>query len=79
MSTQTLLLPPLSRLSGVSALPRLLGRGDREPAQVPGLLAALAEVFAVPGSGLPVAALLREAQTHDAGENVWLCADPAWV
>ncbi len=79
MSTQTLLLPPLSRLSGVFALPRLLGRGDREPARMPGLLAALAEVFAVPGSGLPVAALLREAQAHDAGENVWLCADPAWV
>jgi hypothetical protein len=79
MSTQTLLLPSLSRLAAISTLPHLLGRGDREPDQAPGLLAALAEVFAVPGAGLPVAALLREAQARDAGESVWLCADPAWV
>ncbi len=79
MNTHTLLLPPLARLADELALRRLLGRGDRLPAQPPGLLAALGELFALPGKALPVAALLREAAAHDAGDSVWLCADPAWV
>ena len=79
MPSQTLLLPPLVRLDGVESLPRLLGRADALPAQLPGLLPALADAFALPAERLPAAALLREAAARDAGDGVWLCADPVYV
>lgn len=79
MALRTILLPPRSRLAGVASLPGLLGRGDRLPDQVPGLVAVLADTFAMPMVSMPVAALLREAHAHDAGHGPWLCADPAYV
>lgn len=79
MPTHTVMLPALSHVVAVESMQRLLGRGDRLPQQPAGLLAALAEVFAMPAAALPVAALLREADAHDAGHDPWLCADPAFV
>jgi hypothetical protein len=79
MSSLNLLLPPLARFDGAPLLKHWLARGDRLPDAPRGREAALREVFHVPGTSLPVAALLREALAHDAGENLWLCADPAYV
>lgn len=79
MSFLHLLLPPLARFDHASQLKPWLARGDRLPAATRGREAALREVFGVPGSSLPVAALLREHLAHDAGEDLWLCADPAYV
>ena len=79
MSSLHLLLPPLARFEDAPALKRWLGRGDRLPDASRGRDAALREVFQFPGDSLPVAALLREQSAHDAGGNLWLCADPAYV
>jgi len=79
MSSLQLLLPPLARFDGAPALKRWLARGDRLPDALRGREPALREVFRVPGTTLPVAALLREHVARDAGENFWLGADPAYV
>lgn len=79
MSSLHLLLPPLARFDNAPELKRWLVRGDRLPAAPHGREVALREAFQLPGASLPVAALLREQCAHDAGENLWLCADPAYV
>lgn len=79
MSCLHLLLPPLARFGDASLLKRWLARGDRLPDAPRGRVVALREAFQLPGASLPVAALLREHLIHDAGENLWLCADPAYV
>ncbi len=79
MSVLHLILPPLARFEPSSPLRRWLARGDRLADAQRGRLAALREVFQFAGASLPVAALLREEVRHDAGENVWLCADPSYV
>jgi hypothetical protein len=75
----SLLLPPLARFDAAPSLRRWLACGDRLPDAPRGREAQLRESFQVPGVSLPVAALLRERFAHDAGENLWLCADPAYV
>ncbi|MEO7149181.1 MAG: phosphoglycerate mutase [Rhodanobacteraceae bacterium] len=77
MSTLHLILPPLTRFETSSPLRRWLARGDRSVEAQRGRLVALGAAFQLPGASLPVAALLRDAIAHDAGEYVWLCADPA--
>lgn len=79
MSSLYLLLPSLARFDGAPRLKGWLARGDRLPDAPRGRETALREAFQVPGTALPVAALLREHLAHDAGENIWLCADPAYV
>lgn len=79
MASLQLILPPLSHIDAHGALMRMLGRSDRLPDAGRGRSAALREAFQVPGESLPIAALLREHAAHDAGEHVWLCADPAYV
>ena len=79
MSSLHLLLPPLARFEDAPQLKRWLARGDRLAVAERGREIALREVFQLPGSSLPVAALLREQLARDAGENLWLCADPAYV
>lgn len=79
MSFLHLLLPPLARFDDAPMLKRWLARGDRLPDASRGREAQLREIFQVPGTSLPIAALLREHCTHDAGENLWLCADPAYA
>jgi hypothetical protein len=73
------LLPPLDRFVPGTALKQWLARGDRLAAHTPGYFSALGEHFRWPEGALPAAALIRQVLTGDAGEHVWLCADPAWV
>lgn len=79
MSSLHLLLPPLARFDDAPLLKCWLARGDRLPDASRGREAQLREIFQVPGASLPVAALLREQFARDAGENLWLCADPTYV
>lgn len=81
-SLLTFLLPPRARFdTGPGAAPvlaRLLARGDPEPAQA-GDEAQLQRVFDILPRGLPVAALTRQHDCHDAENATWMRADPAYV
>ena len=79
MKALHLILPPLARFAGLPEFRRWLARGDRLTDAPRGRQAAYRELFKFPGTSLPMAALLREHCAGDAGENVWLCADPAHV
>jgi hypothetical protein len=79
MTDLHVLLPPLDRLAATSPLRTWLARGDRLADREPGNFAALAEHFHWPDGALPAAALIRQLLAGDAGKNVWLCADPAWI
>ena len=73
------LLPQRGRASmDADALGRL-ARADRLVSSDPGHLHLLGDLFDWPGTSLPAGALMREHVAHDAGQEVWLCADPAWV
>lgn len=74
-----LILSPLARFDNAPILERWLARGDRLPDALHGREAVLRDVFQFSGASTPVAALLRNAIVHDAGENIWVCADPAYV
>ncbi|WP_083841219.1 hypothetical protein [Frateuria aurantia] len=72
--------------SGAERLPagdgpaRWLGRADVIGAGLADVQAAVAEGFGFGGTDeMPVAALLRQHLAGDAGESVWLAADPAWI
>lgn len=73
------LLPARDRLAGVPAFAAWVARGTRLSAAVPGYLVALSEHFRWPEGPLPAAALIRQSVAGDAGEALWLSADPAWV
>jgi hypothetical protein len=81
MSTLSILLPSLAKLAGQDspALRRWLARGDRLADAPGGRTAMLREVFQIPGSALPAAALTRQMDVHDAGNELWLRADPTYV
>lgn len=79
MSSLHLLLPSVAQFDDPSRLKHWLARSDRLPDVPRGREAALRGAFQVPGTSLPVAALLREHLAHDAGGHLWLCADPAYV
>ncbi|MGA7297625.1 MAG: phosphoglycerate mutase [Rhodanobacteraceae bacterium] len=73
------LLPQRGRASmDADALGRL-ARADRLVSSDPGHLHLLGDLFDWPGTSLPAGALMREHVAHDAGQEVWLCSDPAWV
>lgn len=74
-----MLLPPRARCDDDLALQQWLARGDRLPESPSGYVPALAALFQWPGVDLPVAALIRERLCADAGNDYWLCADPAYV
>lgn len=73
------LLPTFARSGQAPVLRPWLVRGDRLADAGHGYSEALANHFRWPGEGLPAGALLRQAQRGDAGEDTWLCADPAYV
>jgi hypothetical protein len=79
-ATLTLLLPARARLSGDLRSQRLLAtwlaRADRSASDA-GDAAQLLRHFEVLPRGLPVAALTRQLDLHDAQPNAWLRADPA--
>lgn len=72
-------LPALDRFERAHPLRRLLSRADRLADEKRSRLESLAHAFGSGTSTLPVAALIREHLAGDAGEDVWLNADPAWV
>ncbi|UPG84585.1 phosphoglycerate mutase [Luteibacter aegosomatis] len=74
-----LLLPGRDKLAVVADFAGWIARGTELPVARPGYLHALAEHFRWPGGPLPAAALIRQAVAGDAGDVLWVCADPAWV
>jgi hypothetical protein len=72
-------LPALQRFDPAHPLRRLLARADRQGDGPRGYLDGLAGYFDAGTSPLPVAALTRELLAGDAGDTLWLCADPSWV
>ena len=74
-------LPPgTERLRAVDGPARWLGQADPLEAAPADVQAAVAEGFGFGGTDeMPVAALLRQHLAGDAGESVWLAADPAWI
>jgi hypothetical protein len=76
------LLPERRRLAAAAldaALARRLGRADRLADAAPGETAQLQRHFTLTPAGWPMAALTRELESGDAGEDLWLRADPAFV
>jgi hypothetical protein len=73
------LLPSREKLRHVPAFAAWLARGTTLPAALPGYLVAMAEQFRWPAGPLPAAALIRQSVAGDAGDALWLSADPAWV
>lgn len=79
MTCLSLILPRVGRTSLPAPWQRLADRGKRLADVEPGYAAALGEGFDWPGSGFPAAAWLRQHARHDAGDSVWLLAEPAWA
>lgn len=81
MATVTFLLPSPARLGGTlpPMLATALGRADRLPNAESGERAQMLRHFQLDPRGWPVAALTREVDAGDAGEWMWLRADPAWL
>lgn len=76
------LLPERRRFSGqgISAeIAARLGRADRLPDEQPGERAQLERYFSVRPGGWPMAAIQRQFDAGDAGDRVWLRADPAYM
>jgi hypothetical protein len=73
------LLPSRDKLRHVPAFAAWLARGTTLSAALPGYLVAMAEQFRWPSGPLPAAALIRQSVAGDAGDALWLSADPAWV
>ena len=71
-------LPDLARFAADHPLRSLLRKADRLPDGAHGYMEGLAGHFDIPGP-IPAGALTRELIANDAGHDVWLCADPAWV
>jgi hypothetical protein len=73
------LLPPFARCGHEAMLRDWLVRGDRLADAGHGYTRALATHFRGPSGEFPAGALLRESARGDAGDDTWLCADPAFV
>ena len=73
------LLPGRDKVRHAPAFAAWLARGTTMPAAMPGYLVAMAEQFRWPDGPLPAAALIRQSVAGDAGDALWLSADPAWV
>lgn len=72
-------LPALYRFTPTHPLMRLLAQSDRLADGARGYLGGLGDHFGWGGGPLPAAALTRQRLAADAGEAVWLSADPCWV
>ncbi|MEO8748209.1 MAG: phosphoglycerate mutase [Rhodanobacter sp.] len=72
-------LPPLAQFAAGGALLNALARADRLDNGTVGYLNRVAETFEGAAASLPVGALTRESIAHDAGNALWLAADPAWA
>lgn len=72
-------LPALARFAPDHPLHRRLRRAERQSEGPRGYLGGLAHYFKTGTDPLPAAALLREYLAGDAGDAVWLSADPCWV
>lgn len=77
-ATVHVLLPALARFESLNGFRQRLARADRLAPGAANELAA-GDCFHWAGDGLPVAALMREHVVHDAGGDVWMCADLAHV
>lgn len=71
------LLPQKDRAHMGTETSRYLSRADRLGAHSPGHLVMLGELFSWPGRSLAAAAITRQYAANDAGQHVWLCADPS--
>ncbi|WP_114241136.1 phosphoglycerate mutase [Dyella sp. C9] len=71
-------LPDLQRFDSAHPLRALLRKADAVAPAARGYLGGLTARFELPGE-LPAGALTRELIAGDAGDDVWLSADPAWV
>ena len=81
MATATLLLPERARLAGAALSPglaRALARAERQQHSA-GEQAQLRRHFQLDSQLWPVAALTRQLDAADAGQQLWLRADPALV
>jgi len=79
---RVLLLPERRRLAGQALPPSIaaqIGKADRLPDGHPGEQAQLRRYFDISPAGWPMAAIQRQHDAGDAGEYVWLRADPAHV
>ncbi len=75
----SLLLPTKSHLHTISGvLAGWVARGNRQPDAAVGREAVLRVLFQFPGTGFPSAALAREFDAGDAGNDVWLRVAPAY-
>ena len=72
-------LPALAHFEPAHPLRQLLARADRLSDGTAGYLAGLGDYFRGIDANPPAAALTREYIAGDAGDAMWLSADPAWV
>ena len=72
-------LPALAHFAATGPVRALLLRADQLPDGASGFLAGLREYFPDIDTSLPAGALTRQFVAHDAGDALWLAADPAWA
>jgi hypothetical protein len=72
-------LPALAHFDPAHPVLAGLQRADRLPDGRRGFLAGLGDHFHGADNALAAAAITREFLAGDAGQYLWLCADPAWV
>lgn len=72
-------LPAFDRLGKKHPLRQQLLRADRLPDAPPARLPALAQWFDCGTPVIPAGALLRQHVAGDAGDAVWMAAEPAWA
>jgi hypothetical protein len=72
-------LPALAHFEPAHPLRAWLARADRLPAGGSGYLGGLGDHFSGVDATVPAAAITRQFLAGDAGDDLWLSADPAWV
>jgi hypothetical protein len=75
----TIWLPPLAHFAAAGAVRSSLLRADVLPAGATGFVGGLEGWFPDVPAPLPAAALIRQGVAGDAGDALWLAADPAWA
>ncbi|MHB1059261.1 MAG: phosphoglycerate mutase [Rhodanobacter sp.] len=78
-SSLQLWLPALAHFELAHPLRAWLARADRLPDGGVGYLGGLGDHFPGVDAGVPAAAITRQFLAGDAGDGLWLSADPAWV
>jgi hypothetical protein len=72
-------LPALAHFEPAHPMRAWLARADRLPAGGSGYLGGLGDHFSGVDATVPAAAITRQFLAGDAGGDLWLSADPAWV